>query len=152
MAIIILILALFLSFTLHIYFLIIYIIKKDNKYLRNYVNTTITNILIAGGLIYVALSRPEQMQNINIRLLLWILSGALSLIALLIKIKIFMNIYKRSKDPEHFHYNFFGKKVLHPGVVKPYEFVAFFGLIPFFCITGAYFVARLINIILYNHL
>ncbi len=74
------------------------------------------------------------------------------MIMLVIKISIFVVVYRRSKDPAHYHFNFFGKKVLHTSVVKPIEVVLFMFTMPFFLISGAYFIARLINLILYKHL
>jgi demethoxyubiquinone hydroxylase (CLK1/Coq7/Cat5 family) len=71
---------------------------------------------------------------------------------LMIQISILKEIYLRSQEPENFHYNFFGKKVLHPSVVKPSFLLAFLFSMPFLLLAGAYFVARLINIFLFGHL
>ena len=80
------------------------------------------------------------------------MTGFIMVIMLFIKISIFRAIYKRSQDPEHFHYNYFGKKVLHGSVVKFEEILIFFFTMPFFLFCGAYFVARLFNLLLYKHL
>jgi hypothetical protein len=84
--------------------------------------------------------------------MLWILSGFSMMFMLLLKIGIFQRIYRRCHMPEHFHYNFFGKKVLHSSVVNKGEVFVFFILMPFFLVSGAYFIARFINLMLYGKL
>ncbi|MCL2156020.1 MAG: hypothetical protein FWH53_10175, partial [Leptospirales bacterium] len=61
------------------------------------------------------------------------------------QIRIFIKIYKRSKDPENYHVNYFGKKVLHSTVISKMDFLVFLGAIPFLLMAGAYFIAKLIN-------
>jgi hypothetical protein len=65
-------------------------------------------------------------------------------IALFLKIRIFYRIYKRSKDPNNYHVNYFGKKVLHSTVISRFDLLIFFGAMPFLLIAGAYFIAKLI--------
>ena len=98
------------------------------------------------------LFNPSLVRDIDVMFLLWLLSGGVMLILLGVKVMIFRTIYRRSQMPEHYHFNFFGKKVLHATVVKPIEVMVFMITIPFFLICGAYFVARLINLFLYNRL
>jgi len=152
MIIVFLISSLLISFLIHLYYLTQYALKRIQKYYKGFIVTLASNILSAGFLIFFTLKKPELIQGINMGILLWILSGVFMFMVLFLKISIFKNIYKRSQDPEHYHLNFFGKKVLHGTAVKPVEVVAFFGSIPFFLASGAYFVARLLNLYLYNHL
>ena len=147
-----LILLLFTSFSIHILSIIQYISKPEKKYIRLFLNTAISNILIALALMYMAIQRPDLLRDLDMKLLTWLLSGLLFLLTLFIKIMVFRRVYQRAQMPENFHYNFFGKKVLHPEVIKRGEFIIFFGVMPFFLIAGSYFVARLINIIMYGHL
>lgn len=147
-----LILLLFVSFSIHILSVIQYISHPEKKYITIFLNTAASNIIIALSIIYLALNRPSLMKELDMILLTWLLSGLLFLLTLSIKIMIFRRIYKRAQMPENFHYNFFGKKVLHPGVIKPGEYITFFATMPFFLIAGSYFAARLINFILYGHL
>ncbi|HNW31045.1 MAG TPA: hypothetical protein PKN50_21390, partial [Spirochaetota bacterium] len=110
--------------------------------------TTVCNVFISAALIFVALYKPEQIQKIKFPLMMWIVNGFTMVVMLMSQITIGRRIYQRSKLPENYHYNFFGKKVLHPSVVKPGEVAAFFATIPLFLFTGAYFFAKLIRFFL----
>jgi hypothetical protein len=125
---------------------------KDKKYLMLFINTAVINILLSLIIIIISLYFPESIRSINIGLFFWLLSGVFLLLMLLIQLLIFRRVYQRSKLPENYHYNFFGKKVLHSSVLKQTELFMFFGTIPLLVLSGAYFTARLINIILYGHL
>ena len=118
----IILLCLFFSFLTHIVSLFNYVTKKSERSLRYFIKTAISNVVL------------------------------ILIFTLIVKIRIFINIYKRSKLPENYHLNFFGKKVLHSTVVNKMEIVIFCGTMPFFLISGSYFVARLVNFFLYTHL
>jgi hypothetical protein len=152
MIITVLLLLLQLSFTMHIYFLVQYVVRMDKKFLRWFVNTAVSNIFLAGLLTILAIYRPELIRNINLKFLLWIISGFIMLIMLLIKVSIFRNIMKRSRDPANYHLNYFGKKVLHSSVVSRGEIYIFFFTIPMFLFAGAYFLARMLNLIMFGYL
>lgn len=141
-----------ISFSFHIYSLVLYVLRRENKYLKLFINTTISNILLAGGITALAIIRPDYVSKINFKLLLWLMSGFIMLIMLFLKISIFISICKRTKDPANYHFNFFGKKVLHASVVKFEEIIVFFFTMPFFLFCGAYFIARLFNLLLYKQL
>jgi hypothetical protein len=144
-AVILLFLLLFVSVTLHIFYLIGYIQTRNEKKLKKYISTTITNVLISGSLIFLSLYRPGQIRKINFSLIFWLISGFMMMAMLFVQITIFRRIYQRSQMPENYHLNFFGKKVLHSSVVKPIEVIIFFSTMPFLCVAGAYFVAKLIH-------
>ncbi len=152
MLIVILVSVLLISFLFHINFIVKYAVQRLNSYYKGFVYTAISNALLALTLIYIAFKRPEQVQHLDMKILTWIMSGVLMLMLFLLKISIFKRIYNRAQDPQHFHYNFFGKKVLHSSAVSPIEIVLFFASMPFFLFSGAYFVARVLNLILYNHI
>ncbi len=141
-----------ISITVHIFFLINYVLKKEKKYLKRFVNTAVSNILLAGVSTVLAIFKPVYLRHVNLKLLFWIMAGLFMIMMVSIQIMIFANMYRRSKDPENYHLNFFGKKVLHSSVVLQEELYIFFFTIPLFLITGAYFFARLINFLLYGHL
>ena len=98
------------------------------------------------------MSRPDLLFQVDVPKLLWIISGFIMVVTLMVKIKIFIRIYRKAQDPDNYHINFFGKKVLHSSVVSRIELAIFFGTIPFFLMSGAYFIARLVNFFLYKHL
>ena len=146
MAIIILFLVLFVSLAFHLIYLVRYIQTRSPELLQKYIVTTMSNVVLSGALIFVALYKPEQLQRIKFSLMMWLLNGLLMLLTFISQMVILRRIYQRSKMPENYHYNFFGKKVLHPGVLKPTELAAFFASIPLFLFTGAYFIAKLIRL------
>jgi hypothetical protein len=143
--IVLLFLVLLLSLAIHLLYLVRYIQTRNTDLLQRYILTTISNVIISAALIFVALYKPEQIQKIKFPLMMWILNGFIMVLMFISQITIARRIYQRSKLPENYHYNFFGKKVLHPSVVKSGEVAAFFATIPLFLFTGAYFFAKLIR-------
>ncbi len=150
MILITLLLLLALNFGIHISSLILYIKKKENRYIRWFANSAIINISLAGIITIYIIYNPGVLRGINISRILWLLSGFIMFIMLVIKIVLFRRIYRRAKDPENFHYNFFGKKVLHEKVMTKTEFYIFFFTIPFFLLFGSYFVVKIINFFMYG--
>ena len=152
MIIIIIFILLQVSFTLHIYNLVIYVLKKNDRNLKWFINTAISNILIAVSLTALAIMKPEMVRGVDFGFLIWIMTGLIMVAMLGIKINIAKNIYQRSRDPDNYHFNYFGKKVLHSSVVRYEEILIFMFTMPFFLFAGAYFVACLVNLLMYNHL
>ncbi|OHD66802.1 MAG: hypothetical protein A2176_10035 [Spirochaetes bacterium RBG_13_51_14] len=136
---------LFVSLLIHVFFLARYIQTRNQDHLQRYIITTISNVILSGSLMFVALYKPEEIQKIKFSLLMWLISGFILVAMLLVQILIFIKIYQRSKMPEHYHYNFFGRKVLHASVAKTYEVGIFFASIPLMLLAGAYFVAKLLR-------
>ena len=145
MIITLLLIALFISFSIHIIALINYITKKSNTAIKVFVSTTMTNVMIAGVCIVMILSRPEILREVDVIKVAWILSGLIMFIALTVQIRVFIKIYRTSKDPANYHINYFGKKVLHSSVLSKFDIMIFFGAMPFLLIAGAYFIAKLIT-------
>ncbi len=152
MIILALLIALFISFVVHIYFLFQYLLKVKKKYLNGFINTAVTNILIAGLIMFSLVYKPELIRGINPGQVLWVFSGLIFLVTFGVQVNVFRRIYRTFKDPANYHLNFFGKKVLNKDVVSKFDVFAFFGAMPFFLVAGAYFIARLINYVLYGRL
>ncbi len=152
MIIIVFLLLLVLSFSIHIYFLIKYVLIKSNRYLKLFINTAVSNIVIAGALTVTTVYKPQLIHQVDITLLLWLISGFVMFLMLYIKYSVLRAIYRRSQDPQHFHYNYFGKKVLHGSVVSKPELMIFFMTVPLFLICGGYFVARLLNYFMFGRI
>jgi hypothetical protein len=146
--IVLLFLVLFISLGFHILYLARYLQKRNQELLQKYILTTVSNVFLSGALIFVALYNPDQIQRIKFPLMMWLITGFVSLLLMMTQIIILRRIYQRSKLPEHYHYNFFGKKVLHGTVARPVEVGIFFASIPLFLISGAYFIAKLIRFFL----
>lgn len=145
MLVVLLLTILCISIAFHIYYLIRYVRMRTESYLRKYINTAVINLVTAGICIIIAIFYPDEIQKIRGPLLMWLISGVLMILTLLLQASIFVRVYRRSKLPEHYHYNFFGKKVLHSSVAHPIEVALFFASIPMFLVAGAYFVARFIR-------
>ncbi len=148
MLIVLLLLLLFISIIFHVYYLMRYVRSRAESYLRKYINTAAINIFIGGVCIIIAIFKPDEVQKLKAPLILWFMSGAFMIMAFALQTSIFIRVYRRSKLPEHYHYNFFGKKVLHSSVANPIEIALFFASIPMFLVAGAYFVARFIRLFL----
>ena len=67
MIIIVFSLLLVFSFTLHIYFLIKYVVEKSNRFLKRFINTAVSNILIAGMLTVTTIYRPSLVNQVTSR-------------------------------------------------------------------------------------
>ncbi len=136
------------SFTSHIIIIVLYVKSRDNRYFYWFIATVALNMTIAGAMIVVTLTKPELIRALNLKMFFFLLSGFVTFLLLAIKILIFRNIYVRSKDPKWYHISFFGKKVYEKGIVRQVEFLGIFGTLPFFLVIGAFFVSRLIILII----
>ena len=128
-----------------------YIYKKKLNFFKGFVVSGFLNMILAMGLAAHFLLSPtkfqlQQLQNtLNLQNLKIIATGTFSLLALLIQIIVLICLYKRSKNPQNYHFNYFGQKVLHKDVVKPNEVVLFLACMPCVLIFGAYFFVKIIN-------
>ncbi len=140
------------SFTLHAVIIALFIKNKKPLYFFWFIATVFLNMGIALALITISLTRPDLVRQLNLKFFFWLLSGFITLLLLCVKIFIFRSIYKRSRDPKWYHFNHFGKKVFEKGIVRQSEFIGIFGSLPFFLFIGAYFVSRLLNMMLYGRM
>jgi pheromone shutdown protein TraB len=152
MVISILLIALSFSFCFQIAIIILYLSSKRDLYYKTFLGTFIINTILMVVTSTIALTSPVSVQKINVKFILWVISGLITLVLLFLQITIFGRVYRRSKDPNFFDINFFGKKVFRKGIIKQSEFLTFLLTIPFFLMFGSYFVARFINLLLYNRL
>jgi hypothetical protein len=150
MFLLVLFLLLALNVTGHIACLVLFIRKKENKYVRWFANTAIFNIVLAGIITVYVIYDPSALGGINLKRIFWLLSGFITCIMFAIQVTIFRRLYTRMKDPAYYHYNYFGKKVLNDGVMSKTEVYAFFFSIPFFLLFGAFFLVRIINYVKYG--
>ncbi len=145
MIIVLILLLLFISIASHLYYLFRFIRTRMEKHFRRFLNTAVFNLFLGGISIIIAIFKPEEIRKIRGPMVIWFLSGILLVITLTLQISIFIRIYNRAQLPDNYHYNYFGKKVYHPGILKSVEVVLFFISVPLLLIGGAYFVARLIR-------
>lgn len=147
-----LLIALSFSFCFQIAIIILYLSSKRDLYYKTFLGTFIINTILMVVTSTIALTSPSSIQKINVKFILWVISGLITLVLLFLQATILLRIYMRSKDPDFFDINFFGKKVFRKGIIKQSEFLTFILTIPFFLMVGSYFVARFVNLLLYNHL
>ena len=147
-----LLIALSFSFCFQITIIIMYLSNKKDIYYKLFLGTFIINTVLMIIVSVIALSSPVSIRNVNLKLILWIVSGFILIVLLFLKISILVRILKRTKDPRFYSINFFGKKVYEKGVVKQSEFLTVILTMPFFLLIGSYFIARLLNLVLYGHI
>lgn len=141
-----------IPFIICVVLLIAYVDNNNRKLKIWFIIIAFISFAAAGNMGLLSIVRPSVFPGIAPNLLFWILSGYLMLMMVIIKIHIFRKIYRRSQDPDNYHYNFFGKKVVHTEVITKKEMAEFMVTIPIFLFTGSYFVARLINWIMFGQL
>ncbi len=132
-----------ISFFAHVYFLVSFITKKENKDFKGFLFTAVTNIFIGMFLAAFILISPREVKELKLERLLFIESGVIFFIMLYIKARITMRIYRRTQDPAHYHYSFFGKKVVHASAVSKADVLIYFLTLPLTLFCGAYFVVKL---------
>ncbi len=132
-----------ISFVIHIYFLVNFLSKRQDRDFRGFFITTITNIFMGIFIAIFTIIFPAQIREINVDRLLFVESGVVFVIMIYVKGRITMAIYRRAKDPNNYHFNVFGKKVLHGSVATMKDVMFYFLTLPFTLICGAYFVTKL---------
>lgn len=152
MLITLLLITLAFAFCFQFLLIVLYLSNKSENYFKSLLGTFIINSVLMVLISIAAMNNPADVYTINIKFIMWIVSGIILFFLIVLKLNIAIRVYRRSKDPAFFSINFFGKKVYEKGIVKPREFFAVIVSLPFFLLIGAYFVARLINLILYGHI
>ncbi|HNR87863.1 MAG TPA: hypothetical protein PKM65_05945 [Spirochaetota bacterium] len=143
MVVLVFILILQVSFAIHIFYMVSYISRKENKDFKGFIVTAVTNIFLGIFVALFILINPEELREINLDRVLLIESGVIFFAMVYIKGKVASRIYRLSQDPRYYHYSYFGKKVLDKSVVTNRDLFLFFLSIPLTLICGAYFVMRL---------
>lgn len=132
-----------ISFFFHFYFIISFIIKKEDRSFRGFLYTAITNIALGIFLAVFILINPQEVRALKLDRILFVESGLIFWMMLFIKFRIGIRIYRRTKDPLHYHYSYFGKKVIHASAVTSTEMLTYFLTLPLTLICGAYFIVKL---------
>ncbi|HON15694.1 MAG TPA: hypothetical protein PLA51_04365, partial [Spirochaetota bacterium] len=139
MLITLLLLTLAFAFCFQFLLIILYVSNKSDNYFKSLLGTFIINTTLMILISIVAIGNPEDVYSINIKFVSWVVSGIICFFVLILKISITIRIVKRTKDPQYYDINFFGKKVYKPGLVRPKEFLALIASVPIFLLIGAYF-------------
>ncbi len=130
------------SIALHIRYMVGYISSKSEAHFKGFIVTTFTNIACAMVMTIIAFNNPGVIGKLNIDLILMLESGFVFVALVVIKIRIAFKIVFRTKDPNNYHINYFGKKVYDGPVVTKGELAFYFLSMPFTLLAGAYFVAE----------
>jgi hypothetical protein len=141
---------LFSPFIINILILIIYIYTNKKYFRKLFILTALTAFAILGIVFVLSSIISKFYKTVALPVFFWMFSGYLMTLAVCIKILIFTRLHKRYQDPQNYHLNYFGKKVIHSGFMTKKEMVIFFMSIPVFLFAGAFFIARLINMIIYD--
>lgn len=141
-----------IPFIICVVLLIAYVDNNNRRYKIWFIIIAFISYFVVGNIGLLSIARPSLFPGVDPNFLFWILSGYLMFMMIIIKIHIFRKIYRRSQDPDNYHYNFFGKKVVHTEVITKKEMAEFMVTIPVFLFAGSYFVARLINWILFGQI
>ncbi len=134
-----------LSIAIHIRYMVGYVSSKSNSHFRGFIVTTFTNIVCAMVMTVIVFNNPGVIGRLNIDLFFILEGGFVFIVLLLIKIRIGIQIIRRTRDPEYYHLNYFGKKIYEGPVVKKGELAFYFLSMPFTLIAGAFFVTKLIS-------
>lgn len=145
----VIILTLLFPFLIGFIFLLRYLKSKDSKSLRRFSAVSAANLMLLISL-YVLYSTGLSLFRLEQPHLIWISTGFIMILMLSLKVQVLIDIYRRSKDPKNYHYNYFGKKVLHGEVALRKDLGVFVITIPVFLFSGSYYVAKLINLILHG--
>lgn len=134
-----------ISAAAHIFFLIQHVRTRDEGCLKKFLNTAVINVIIACACIFIGIFQPAMIRDIDGSTLMWLMSGIIMMLMALLQVSIFMKVRARARLTEYYHYNYFGKKVLNPSVLKAVDVLLFFLSLPFLIVAGAYFTARIIS-------
>ena len=127
--------------------LFIYLSYKDKKFFVYFIATAIINISLAIFLFVILLQNPSQIK-IDLRFVVWIIAGIIAITLLGLKILIFTKIFLRTKDSNYYRKNFFDKKVYNKEIISNKEYMVLMLSIPLFLLTGSFFTAYMINMII----
>ena len=150
--IVIVLLTLLISISLHIFFLFGCIRISVNKYLKPFISTAVSNALVTVTMIYIILKWPRSIYQIDFSIFLWLFSGVIMLGMLIIKIQVFRKIMRGDKEVTEVQEDPSGKKVYPSPDINQKDLALFMLSMPFFLFAGAYFIAKLISLCVHGTL
>jgi hypothetical protein len=134
-----------MSISLHGASLIFYFLNNSKKSFTIYLGTLIVNLVTMIILFINIFKNPLQIAKINFLLYIWLLCGFTAGTLFFIQIKILMNYLERRNDKNMYHLNYFSKRVYHGEVITKKEFLVFMISVPFFLLSGAFFMVLLMK-------
>lgn len=132
------------SVFVQILFIATYLKSKSRFSFIGFLFTTIANLVIIVIMLVMLAQIPGLINSVELEELLFIESALVFIFLSIIKIRISLRIFVRSKDPEYFDTNFFGKKVYKTKIISKGEVAAFILATPVTMFSGAYFIVKLL--------
>lgn len=132
------------SVFVQILFIVTYLKNKSRLSFIGFLFTTIVNLILIVVMLVMLVKIPGLVSSVELEEILLIESGLVFIFLSIIKIRISMRIFVRSKDPDYYDINFFGKKVYKTTIISKGEVAAFILSTPVTMFSGAYFIVRLL--------
>ncbi len=134
-----------ISVFVNILFLESYLKSRSKAAFRGFLFTIFANFAFTAVLLVMLIQTPQIIYRFNIEEILLVEAGLIFGFLLFIQIRIAVKIIVRSRDPEYYDLNFFGKKVYKTKIISKGEVAAFILSTPVTMFAGAYFFVRLLS-------
>lgn len=138
-----LIILLQLSIFAHAAFIASYSKNKNTTAFKGFLATTFTNFIITAIMIGMLMQTPDIIYKFKLEFILIVEAGLVFVLLLFVKIRITLRIILRSRNPEYYDINFFGKKVYRAKIISKGEVAAYILTMPITIFAGAYFFVKL---------
>ncbi len=133
-----------LSIFVHVFFIASYVKSKSTASFRGFLATTFTNFTITAIMVIMLMQTPQIIYKFKLEFILIIEAGLVFVLLLLVKIRVTIRIIIRSRNPEFYDINFFGKKVYKTKIISKGEVAAYILTMPVTLFAGAYFFVKLL--------
>jgi len=134
-----------ISVFVNILFIESYLKNRSKAAFRGFLFTIAANFVFTAILLVMFLQNPEIIYRFNIEEILLVEAGLIFGFLLFVQIRISLKIILRSRNPEYYDLNFFGKKVYKTKIISKGEVAAFVLSTPVAMFAGAYFFVRLLS-------
>ena len=95
-------------------------------------------------MVVMLMQTPQIIYKYKLEFILLVESGLVFILLLSVKIRITLRIFLRSRNPEYYDINFFGKKVYKQKIISKGEVAAYILTMPVTLFAGAYFFAKIL--------
>lgn len=105
--------------------------------------TTFTNFIMTAIMAVMLMRTPAIVYKFRLEFILIVEAGIAFFILMLVKIRITLRIILRSRNPDYYDINFFGKKVYKTKIISKGEVATYILTMPVTIFVGAYFFVKL---------
>ncbi len=138
-----LIILLQLSIIVHAAFIASYFKTKNTTAFQGFLATIFINFIIVAIIVIMLMQTPDIIYKFKLEFILLVEAGLVFCLLMLVKIRITLRIILRSRNPEYYDLNFFGKKVYKAKIISKEEVAAYILTMPVTIFAGAYFFVKL---------